>query len=171
MTEEIFIIDSNSLIEPYSSFYSFDFAESFWKQLAVHIKSKRIIVLDLVRNEILRGKDRLTDWLNDFDTGLFLNRNQLGIIDFYGKVLDSVKNDLCYKDTALREWSHCDIADAWLIAAAAYFKYTIITFEKHNANLSANTPSKNAKIPDIAAKFQVKTENLYYMMRNLKIKL
>ena len=30
MSKEIFLIDANSLITPYLTYYPFDFAESFW---------------------------------------------------------------------------------------------------------------------------------------------
>ena len=49
--------------------------------------------------------------------------------------------------------------------------YTIITAEVPSSGLSPKIPNKNAKIPDVARVFGVRTENLYYMMRKLEIKI
>lgn len=58
-----------------------------------------------------------------------------------------------------------------MIAAAAVNNYTIITFEVSSGGLSVKTPNKNAKIPDVAKAFGVKTQNLFYMMRALGIRI
>lgn len=63
------------------------------------------------------------------------------------------------------------IADPWLIAAAAVNDYTIITAEVPSSGLSPKTQNKSAKIPDVARAFGVKSNNLYYMMRTLGIKI
>lgn len=49
--------------------------------------------------------------------------------------------------------------------------YTIITAEVPSSGLSPKTPNKSAKIPDVARAFGVKSNNLYYMMRTLGIKI
>ncbi len=33
MEKELFLIDANSLITPYLTFYSFDLAKTFWNQM------------------------------------------------------------------------------------------------------------------------------------------
>ena len=38
MEKELFLIDANSLITPYLTFYSFDLVKTFWNQIEVHIK-------------------------------------------------------------------------------------------------------------------------------------
>ena len=40
-----------------------------------------------------------------------------------------------------------------------------------SGGLNPKTPNKNAKIPDVAKAFGVRTNNLYYMMRQLGIKI
>lgn len=87
------------------------------------------------------------------------------------QILQHIQKNPVYKVAALTEWSRETVADPWLIATAASYNYTIITFEESNTGLSSRTPSKNAKIPDVAQTFGVKTEKLYYMMRELGLKL
>lgn len=169
MIPELFLIDTNSLITSFNDYYSFDLAPGFWKQLMDHIQSKRIIILDMVRNEILAVSDDLKDWFEaqNFDV---LDRRNLDIINEYGNILDYIQNEPIYKQSALTEWSKASVADPWLIAAAKVYGYTIITFEKP-VRANPGSPSKYAKIPDVAAHFNVKTANLYYMMRELHFKL
>lgn len=76
-----------------------------------------------------------------------------------------------YKEQALQTWANGDVADPWLIAVAAVNDYTIITAEVPSGGLSVKNPNRNAKIPDVAKKFGVRTNNLYYMMRQLGIKI
>ena len=72
---------------------------------------------------------------------------------------------------ALQAWAPGHIADLWLIAAAAVNDYTIITAEVPSGGLSPKNPNRNAKIPDVAKAFGVRSNNLYYMMRKLGIKI
>ena len=51
------------------------------------------------------------------------------------------------------------------------YKDTIITAEVPSGGLSTKNPNRNAKIPDVAKAFGVRTNNLYYMMRQLGIKI
>ncbi len=171
MREEIFLIDANSLIAPHSSYYPFDFAPGFWEQIENHIRSGRIAILDMVKNEILQGKDRLKEWIESIEIGKLIDRREADILSSYSAVLQYVQGNPCYKSAALSEWSRNTVADPWLISAAKAYGYTLITFEVPNGGLNRRNPSKNAKIPDVAGEFGVKTENLFYMMRELKFTL
>ena len=52
--DELFLIDANSLITPFLSYYPFDFAPSFWSQISDHISNGSIVILDMVKAEILK---------------------------------------------------------------------------------------------------------------------
>ena len=171
MSKEIFLIDANSLITPHLTFYPFDFAPGFWNQLERPIKDGRIVVLDMVKAEILHGNDSLKEWMEELDVGEYIDHREPCILQKYGSILQHVQNSPCYKPAALIEWSRESVADPWLIATAAVYKYTLITFEEANKGLNAKNPSKNAKIPDVANEFGVKTEKLFYMVRELGLKL
>jgi hypothetical protein len=169
MSQEIFLMDSNSFIAPYKSFYSFDFAPGYWNQLENGIKCGRIQILDLVKNEITSGDDELKKWMSSLSFNS-IDRRQQNILQVYANVLQYIQYNPCYKPAALTEWSKSNIADPWLIATAKVFGYTIITFEE-GKKINPSSPSKNAKIPDVADHFGVKTEKLYYLMRELGFKL
>ena len=167
MNAETFLIDTNALITPYNSYYSFDIAPSFWEKLKLYIADGTIAILDLVYDEVSKGNDLLTNWLQDICAKSFIDHVSSNIIGNYGKVLESIQNNPCYSEAALRKWSEDSVADPWLIAAAMEHNFTIITLEQPNGNLNAKNPTKSVKIPDIAAAFYVKSESLFYMMRKL----
>ena len=169
---EIFLIDSNSLITPAKQYYKFEIAPKFWDQISSKIANGDIVILDTVKNELLRGNDELSDWVSNLNIHTYIKHNDKPILDKYREVLTNIQTNPCYKPEALQEWANVSVADPWLIATAAKFGYTIVTFETTaGAGLSPNAPSKNPKIPDVAKAFNVKTVNLYYMMSALGITL
>ena len=125
----------------------------------------------MVKDEINKGHDDLSDWIDKQIGFVICNHVEPAIISKYQEVLQYVQNCGLYKEQALQNWAPGYIADPWLIAAAAVNDYTIITTEVPSSGLSPKTPNKNAKIPDVARAFGVKTNNLYYMMRKLEIKI
>lgn len=168
---ELFLVDTNSFITPHESFYPFDFAGSFWTQIETHIANGTIVILDMVKEEIEKGSDDLSEWMKKLEIGKFIDHREPLIVNKYSEILDYIQHNNCYKDNALREWSKANIADAWLIATACVYGYTIVTFEIPNNNLNSRQPSKEAKIPDICSYFGVAVKNLYDMIRKLHISM
>ncbi|MDR3342723.1 MAG: DUF4411 family protein, partial [Treponema sp.] len=78
--DEVFIIDSNALITPYNTYYSFEIAPSFWANIEEQIISKRIVVLDKVFDEIVVKKDKLNDWLRGIQGLEQIDHKNSGII-------------------------------------------------------------------------------------------
>lgn len=76
-----------------------------------------------------------------------------------------------YNERGLNEWARNEVADPWLIAAAAVKDYKLITFEQSAGSLNVKNKSGRVRIPDVAKHFDVKVHNLFQMMRQLKIKI
>ena len=170
MPGEKFIIDSDALITPYRSFYSFDFLPKFWSFAEQNIVAKNIMILDKVYDEIVDEGDALSNWLVNVINIEMVSSKDSTLITHYSDILNYINTSPLYKNEALNSWASNTSADAWLIAAALTHSYTVITFERPNAGLNDRQPSKDAKIPDICKQFNVKCENLYYMMRQLDFK-
>lgn len=166
---ELYLIDSNSLITAYRLFYSFDIAPSFWKKLSEHFISGKIVISDMVKNELEQGNDSLTEWLRNLESTHLCNHVDSDIISTYGNVIQYVHDCGLYKESAFRIWSVSTVADPWLIASASVNNYTLVTFEEPSGGLNPKNPNKAAKIPDVARHFNVKVINLFEMMRRLKI--
>jgi hypothetical protein len=162
---EVFLIDSNILIAPFHSYYSFEFAPEFWSFIEQNILSKKIALLDIVFDEIAAGTDELSAWIK--------NINGLETIDHrnyiahYAAILNFIQTSGFYKIEALHSWSMSTVADPFLIAAAIADQYTIITGERPNNGVNKTNPSPRAKIPDICSQFNVKWKDLFYMLRQL----
>jgi len=168
---EKFLIDSNSFITPYRRYYAFDLVPTYWKEISKYANSGRLVLLDMVKAEIDKGEDDLVDWLNKQAGFIICNHISQEIIGKYQEVLQYIQTCGLYKEQALQTWANGNVADPWLIAAAVVNGYTIITAEIPSGGLSVKNPNKNAKVPDVAKAFGVRTNNLYYMMRQLKIKI
>lgn len=164
-----FLIDSNTLITPYQIYYPFDLAPNFWVKLKQEINNSNLVMLDIVKSELLRCDDTLSEWIKDIDDSLILSRVSTDVISKYGEILKYIQNCGFYKTDALTNWSRPDVADAWIIASAYVNGLTVITQEKANGNLNSINKARNAKIPDICRAFNVECEDLFYMMRHLSI--
>lgn len=171
MSNAIYLIDANSLITPHQNYYPFDFAPGFWEQMERLILNGKIAILDLVKKEILQGNDSLTSWMKDLAIGTYIDHRESPIIEIYSAILQHIQHNPCYKSTALAEWASNKVADAWLIAAASVYNLKLVTFETRNKGLNDRNPSKEAKIPDVADAFNVKTETLFELMRSFGIQL
>jgi len=95
--DEVFLIDSNSLISPYQLYYPFDFASRFWDQLKEEIENGNVIILDVIRDELMKGNDELSKWINQFDHNLILDRRTSEILENYGKILNYIQTSGLYK--------------------------------------------------------------------------
>lgn len=168
---EKFLIDANSFMTPYRQYYAFDLVPTFWKEMSKQTGSGTLILLDMVKAEIEKGEDELADWINSESDFVICSHISPEIISKYQEILQYIQTCGLYKEQALRTWAENTVADPWLIAAAAVNNYTLITMEVSSGGLSVKTPNKAAKIPDVARAFGVKTRNLYYMMRQLNIKI
>ena len=164
---EIFIIDSNILIAPYNTYYTFDFVPEFWTFLEHCITSKKIIILDMVYDEITAVSDTLSSWIKNIPGIEPLNHKKDEFIKHYKAILDFIQTSRFYKTNALRSWTVSSAADPFLIPAAIQNNYTVITGEKPNAGLNKTSPSPKAKIPDICDEFNVKWGDLFYMLTTL----
>lgn len=167
MSNTTYLIDANSLITPYRSYYQFTFFPTFWDKLKEEIECGHIAILDMVKLEISKGKDELSEWLEGITANHVIDRRNEKIVISYQEILEYLRQSPCYKPSALAEWSRSDVADPWLVASAKTLGFTIITFETSNPNLNNYQPSKYAKIPDVARVFDVEVCNLFEMMNSL----
>lgn len=168
-TEEIFLVDSNSFMTPYRLYYAFDLVPAYWDAIIQHIKSGRIVILDMVKAEIEKGEDDLSEWLASASELTVIPHVNEKTIEKYQQIIRFIATSGFYRESALTIWSQRSVADPWLIASASANGFTLVTEEVGTSGLTKKNPQKKAKIPDVAGKFDVKTINVYEMMRKLGI--
>lgn len=169
MVTEKFLLDANSFITPYQNYYPFDLAPGFWKQFKPILLDDSVYIMDIVKNEVEKGEDELTEWMSSIVGLEVLDRRDPSIISKYSAVLKFLQDSPLYNDRALRSWSDAGVADPWLIAAACANEYTLVTFEQGAGRISPTNPSGKPKIPDIAREFGVKCVNIFYFMQKMNI--
>lgn len=167
--EERFLLDANTFITPFKNYYPFDLTPGFWTQLALKLQRDSVYILDVVKNEVMKGEDELSEWFELIDNVKIVDRRNTIIINKYKEVLEFLQESPLYSERALRNWSNISVADPWLIAAASALGYTLVTFETSAGIISINSPSGKPKIPDIAKAFNVNCVNLFYFMRKMNI--
>jgi len=60
---KVYLMDSNTFIAPFKMYYPFDFAPSFWDFLGSNISDGKIVVLKKVYDEVAKGTDDLSVWI------------------------------------------------------------------------------------------------------------
>ena len=114
---QIYILDTSVLIQAHRVYYSFDIAPAFWNFLIESVKTDKIVSVDRVNDEILKGNDELADW---------------------------VRNDFSFAfENTKDEFSRADNADAWTIAYASTHNCVLVTQEVLNNNIRRKIPIPN----------------------------
>ena len=136
------------------------------------IKAGNIVLLDMVKAEIDKGQDELKQWVSEREDDFEIcNHVDQEIIPKYAEVMQYIQECGFYNEKGLNEWAKNEVADPWLIAAAAAKGYKLITFEQSAGSLNVKNKSGRVKIPDVAKHFDVEVHTLFHMMRQLKIKI
>ena len=96
------MLDSNIFITPCRTYYPFDFAHGFWKQLESNLRDDNVIILDVVALEICRLDDELSRWILSLKDFKPVSVQSALFVTSYEKVLSYVQNCGFYKEEALR---------------------------------------------------------------------
>jgi hypothetical protein len=141
MSKEIFLVDSNTFIEPYKMYYPFDLAPTFWDFVKLNIENGNIAVLSKVFDEVDKGGDSLSDWLQKLVFTKIDHRTQ-DVREVYKQIMSHIQNSKSqtgtelYNDKALQEWADNNRADAWLVATGKAKGYTIILSRSKTTHLA-----------------------------------
>lgn len=159
-----YLIDANVFITAHRVIYPFDIAPSFWSQL-IEKASPKIVIIEEVNKEILKGGDQLADWyIENKDKFNILGIPEQEVIEAYGKIINNINENEQYKQSAKDEFA--SIADSWLCAYGLAYDYTIVTFEKYNPD-----SKKKIFIPNVCNEFNIKCIDLIQFMRKVGFRL
>lgn len=158
-----YAIDSNIFISASRLYYPFDVAPAFWSQLVVR-GSNRLVIIDRIKDEILKNEDQLSEWLKQ-NSGAFLSSSSgnLDVVENYSRIISSVAKNPQYKEFARVEFANA--ADSWLCAQAIAYSYIIVTEEKYEPHAT-----NKIKIPNICKEFGIPYINRLQLIRELGIK-
>jgi hypothetical protein len=158
------LVDANIFITAHRQYYPFDLAPSFWDQI-IEKASDKIVIIEKVDKEIVKGKDLLTDWYESHKSSFtLLTIPEKEILTSYSKIINSINVNKQYKQSAKDEFAM--IADSWLCAYGLAYDYTIVTLEKFDPDAR-----KRIMIPNVCIEFGIKYIDLFNFMRQVSIRL
>ena len=150
-----YLLDSNIFIQSKNLHYRFSFCGNFWTLLLDMHDKDMVFTINAVKEELLKINDELSDWVKASPQSMCLD--QWDAIDDWAEVTEYPRT--CghpYQDYALEEFSNVAEADAWLIAYAKKYGYTIVTNEVRNPDMRKKVP-----LYDIAEVFNVPCITLF----------
>ena len=144
------------LLKQKKRYYGFDFCPGFWKWLIVKNKEGKTFSIEKVRDEIIAGKDDLSDWAEASEAkNFFINPNE-ELLPFLGEI----GRWLAPKDyTPSAKNIFLQSVDYYLVAQALSGNYTLVTHEVHS-----NSP-KRVKLPDVCLGVGVNHVTTFEMLR------
>ncbi len=160
---EIYLLDTNIFIQAKKQYYAFDLAPAFWENLLKFSQIGRLYSIDKIKEELLRGKDDLSQWVKEEFANGFRSTDDDDVIGCYREVIEWVYRQPQYSANAKAVFS--EVADGWLIAVAKAENHTIVTHETFDPNIKTKV-----KIPNVCRGFDIKLIDTFEMLRRLKVK-
>lgn len=157
-----FVLDANVFIEAHRRYYAFDICPGFWDAI-LEKGPDRLISIDKVKDELLKGDDKLKDWVKNKIAGThFASTDGGNVIECYRSVMQYVQGNERYLPRAKSEFA--DSADAWIVAYARTIDAIVITHEVFNSNIR-----KRVKLPNICHDLEVETMDTFALLRKLEV--
>jgi hypothetical protein len=159
----IYLLDANILIQAHKGYYGFDLCPGFWKAIVRQHHENRVFSIDRVKQEIVKGKDKLAQWTDVKAPKTFFKKtDDKTIIEQFAGMMAWVQSEPQYKPEAKDEFA--TVADGWLIACAKVEGLIVVTGELYKPDIQKKVP-----IPNVCRQFAVECVNTFQMLRELHI--
>lgn len=163
----IYILDTCCFVEATRHFCPIKVALSFWEKIRSLASEGIIRSLDVVKEEIMRGGDDLSEWTNDrLDDSFFIKatKDQV-VIDEMMEISVMLESDTYYNEKAKNKFLK-STADIWLVAYAALHPADckIVTLE-----ISSPASIGRIKIPDMCKRFNAVSLPIEEMFKELNV--
>lgn len=159
------LLDANAFIQAKRKFYGPDFCPGYWAALTWHRQRGQLGSIDKVRDEILRGGDDLSAWIEkQFGAAAFATTSTPDCAAVYAQMLAWVMAQPHFHDSARAEFQQ--VADGWQAAYAKTRGCLLVTLEEYD-------PQRRNKVPlvNVCRAFEVKTISPFELLRRLEVKL
>ncbi|MFA5416811.1 MAG: DUF4411 family protein [Methanoregula sp.] len=161
---KVFLLDANVFIESAKRYYAFDIAPGYWVALIKYAGDGPVRSIDKVKDEINRGNDDLTKWVNRNFHVWFESTNQQDVLDAYSTVMTWAQSQSQFTADAKAEFARN--ADGWLIAYALAKGCVVVTDEQFNSEIK-----RRIKIPNACIGVGVPYMDTFDMLRDLGVRL
>jgi hypothetical protein len=160
MTDKIFCLDANVLIQAWQKYYSPKICPNYWDVLDYLGTQNIVFIPEMVYDEIVRTDDDLSKWLKTSKIPIrkFDEQTTKCLKDIYSA---DPKHKFLVDNTKARS-----LADPWVIAHALSENAVVVTKEEKVTALN----SKKIKIPNVCDKMNVPWINDFQLIEVLGIK-
>jgi hypothetical protein len=164
-TQSKFVLDANAFIQAKRRFYPFEICPGYWAALKWHQQQGNLCSIDKVQQELERGGDDLTTWINSvFGKDGFAETDGSAVTNAYKEMLAWVTAQSQFNDAAKAKFQ--EVADGWLSAFAKANNCTVVTLEEFDPVIRKSVP-----LPNVCKAFDVQWITPYEMLRRLGVKL
>ncbi len=161
-TSQKFVLDADVFIAAARRYYAFDLAPRFWQELIAKSESGKIVSIDKVKKELLKGNDELARWAENQFRG-FVSTDDDAVVQEYRQLMNWARGHQQFTESAKTEFASS--ADGWLIAFALAHDYSVVT----NEILAPPDKRSKIKIPNVCLQFKTPCVDTFEMLRRLKI--
>jgi len=159
----VYLLDADVFIQAKRNHYRFEVCPGFWAALIAQNRGGRLLSIDKVQAELMRGKDELSEWVEETaPSTMFAHSGTPEVTAAFRQVMTWVDSRDQYKPAAKSKFA--GDADPWLIAFAKARGLVVVTHEE-----SAELSKKKVKIPDVCAAMGVQVVNTFDMLADLGV--
>jgi len=164
-TSAKYVLDANAFIQAKRRYYGFAFCPGYWQALKWHQQQGRLCSVDRVHEELTRGRDDLSDWVEQqFGEEAFADTSTPDVTATYAQMLAWVMAQPQFMDSAKVEFQQ--VADGWLAAYAKVNESVVVTLEEFDSVIRKKVP-----LPNVCRAFDVETITPFEMLRRLNVVL
>lgn len=160
-----YLLDADTFMTAHRNHYRFSFCPAYWQALLEHFGNGKVSSIIPVRNELLKGKDVLSDWVRDeVPEEFFHPTTDSKVTQTYSTILKWVAT-LAHLQSAVPA-KFASGADGWLVAFAKVHRLSVCSYE-----VSSPESRANIKLPDVAKQFGVTCLKPQEMLEHLGVKM
>ena len=135
---------------------------TFWSKMTEMVEAGIVLSSDKVKEEIIRGHDELTEWVeNKLPATFFLPLNAAVMSKYQDTQIWAAQTGQ-FTESALQTFAN--VADAYIVATAAANDMTLVTYEKSNTG-----SKKRVLIPDVCNALGVRCCDFNTVLREMGI--
>ena len=158
-----YVLDANVFIEAKRRYYAFDLCPDFWDALVWNQAKGRVVSIDRIKEELLRGGDDLADWVTStMPSDGFASTDEQGVVEWFGRMVAWVQAEPQFSPEAKAQFAR--EPDGWLVAYAKAKGHVLVTHE-----VLARDAKKNVPIPNVCQAFNVPFMDSFEMLKTLTV--
>lgn len=158
-----FVLDANAFIEAKRRYYAFDICPGYWEALEQFNAAGRLLSIDRVQAELLKGNDELKAWAATAPATMFVRSDDAQVVAYFGQMQTWAAGKPQFIAEAKADFAAK--ADAWLIAFAKRHGLTLVTHEELAPEARRKVP-----MPNVCQDFGVHHTDVFSMLRTLTAK-